>query len=162
MNLISFLQTQFALFHSICCICFFVNCRDNPQQLACFGTSSITLVIIHNIWYMYIYIYYIYTYSYTCAYSLIYSYLFTYLYLCIFLLIYIYIYLCNSTCLIMDLLTYMLIYLGWSFLIWTQTHKSNGLQRNASVDFFVCPIHHTRSFVKTCEPTAQPLQIVNS
>ena len=49
MNLISFLQTQFALFHSICCICFFVNCRDNPQQLACFGTSSIALVIIHNI-----------------------------------------------------------------------------------------------------------------
>jgi hypothetical protein len=87
MNLISFLQTQFALFHSICCICFFVNCRDNPQQLACFGTSSITLVIIHNIWYMYIYIIYIHIHILVHIhwsihiYSPIYIYVFFYLYI---------------------------------------------------------------------------------
>ena len=70
------------------------------------------------------------------------------IYIYVFLNIYIYIYLCNSTCLIMDLLTYMLIYLGWSFLIWTQMHNSNGLQRNASVDFFC--VSHT-PYTKLCE-----------
>ena len=112
MNLISFLQTFFL---------WTVGTIRSNLLVSGHHQSPWSLFIIYDMYIYIIYIIYIYIHILvhihwsTHIYSPIYIYVFFYFY----------IYLCNSTCLIIDLLTYMLIYLGWSFLIWTQTSTNN-------------------------------------